>query len=167
MKIYLIFSSCVPLVNRTRPHSNSLNAMPRWVPPQAPYSQSANTDGTLSDRTSWRNAVLLNVVPPAPADFLNASRMRRSSLSLTAKEKNWGINYGVFNTNRESNTQYYIELEYTYFRIFTNWFYDYIIWLVILRINLRIISGFFVIFLNFVMPSIAFYSFRVRSKTVF
>lgn len=84
---YLIFSSGVPLVNSTKPHTSSLNAIPFWVPPQATYSQSANTDGIPSDRTSWRKAVLLSDEPFAPDDFLNASLMRRNSLCVTVNGK--------------------------------------------------------------------------------
>lgn len=81
---YLIFSSRVPRVSNTRPQNSSLKAMPRcWWPPHAPYNQSASTGGTPSDSTSCRNAFLLSEFPPAPADFLKASRMRRISLSDT------------------------------------------------------------------------------------
>lgn len=81
----MIFSSCVPRVSKTSPQNSSLNEMPLCCPPHAPYNQSAKTAGTPSDKTSCRNAFLLNVVPPDPDDFLNASLMRRISLSDTKK----------------------------------------------------------------------------------
>lgn len=84
MKItYLIFSSIVPFVNNTRPHSNSLKAIPFAVPPQAVNNQSAMASGTPSHNTSCMNAFLLNVVQPAPEQRLNASFIRCSSASVT------------------------------------------------------------------------------------
>lgn len=105
---YLTFSSCVPRVNNTKPHKSSLNAIPFWVPPQATYKQSASTDGIPSDRTSCRNATLLNDDPFDPDDFLNASLIRRNSLCVTEnnyiklelnyKEKSLGLIHRMFLT---------------------------------------------------------------------
>lgn len=58
---YLIFSSNVPFVSSTKPHTSSLKAIPLVVPPQAANNQSATLDGTLSHNTSWMKALLLNV----------------------------------------------------------------------------------------------------------
>lgn len=51
------------------------------------YSQSASTGGTPSDNTSCKNDVLLSDVPFEPVERLNASLMRRSSLSETVQWK--------------------------------------------------------------------------------
>lgn len=83
---HLNFSSGNPRVSSTKPHSNSLKAIPFCVPPQAVYSQSANTVGTPSF-ISWTKTVLLSSVPFVPVDRLNASLMRRNSLSVTKKMK--------------------------------------------------------------------------------
>lgn len=72
-------------MSNTSPQNRSLKEIPRCWPPQAPYNQSASTDGTPSESTSCKKAFLLSVVPPEPDDFLNASRMRRISLSDTAR----------------------------------------------------------------------------------
>lgn len=83
---HLIFSSGNPRVSNTKPHSNSLKVIPFCVPPQAVYSQSANTVGTPSF-ISWTKTVLLRSVPFVPVDRLNASLMRRNSLSVTVNRK--------------------------------------------------------------------------------
>lgn len=83
---YFIFSSNVPFVSNTKPHTSSLKAMPLVVPPQAANNQSATLDGTLSHNTSWMKALLLNVWLPLPDDRLNASLNRCSSAGDTA---NW------------------------------------------------------------------------------
>lgn len=85
---HFIFSSMLPLVRTTIPHSSSLKAMPLLVPPQAWYSHSATSQGTPSQSTSWTKASKLKAVPFAPAHLLNASRIRLNSLSDTANKIN-------------------------------------------------------------------------------
>lgn len=105
---YLIFSSWVPRVSNTSPQKRSLKEMPRCWPPQAPYNQSASTDGTPSDNTSCKNAFLLSVVPPEPDDFLNASRIRRISLSDTARTNE----FEYINKNCYMCLEFYIKIDW-------------------------------------------------------
>lgn len=86
LNTHLIFSSGNPRVSNTKPHSNSLKAIPFCVPPQAVYNQSANTVGTPSF-ISCTKTVLLSSVPFVPVERLNASLMRRNSLSVTVIRK--------------------------------------------------------------------------------
>lgn len=96
---YLIFSSGKPRVSKTKPHSNSLNAIPLFVPPHAIYNQSANTVGTPSDNTSCKNAVLLSVVTFEPVERLKASLMRRNSLFVTENPTKRGKKINKININ--------------------------------------------------------------------
>lgn len=98
--IYLIFSSAVPLVSRTRPHSSSLKGIPFEVPPQATYNQSASTGGTPSPRTSWTKALLDRELLPTAEHRLNASLIRFSSPGETERRSHRKLFIVDFNIHR-------------------------------------------------------------------